>query len=381
MMDPKTRPSALLGELAANAERPFSEALGFPAAAYRSPEFAALEAEKLFRKEWVCVGRTDDLPKVGDYIATDIAGVPVVTLRDKTNAIRSFSNVCLHRMMRLLAGRGNCGGRITCPYHAWTYNLKGQLVGAAHMDRTPGFDLAAHRLPALRTELWQGWIYVALDPETPPLAGRLEALDRMIEPYGAPAYGGALREEMAWKTNWKSLAENYMEDYHVPFVHRTTIGIYADAEFSEHFESGDAYHSHAYVRGESSPRGLAHPGNSRLEGRWRRTSLMICIYPSHVITLAPDHLWSLSLLPNGTGEVKVRFGLSYAPELLAEVNDWDAFVAERKATFDAINAEDRRTLEGLYPALASPLATPGRLSYLERFTYDLNRYICRRLEV
>ncbi|MGE3969257.1 MAG: SRPBCC family protein, partial [Dongiaceae bacterium] len=119
----------------------------------------------------------------------------------------------------------------------------------------------------------------------------------------------------------------------------------------------------------------------RLEGRWRRTSLMICIYPSHVITLAPDHLWSLSLLPNGTGEVKVRFGLSYAPELLAEVNDWDAFVAERKATFDAINAEDRGTLEGLYPALASPLAKPGRLSYLERFTYDLNRYICRRLEV
>lgn len=369
----------LLAELAANAERPFPEAFGFPAAAYSSTDFARLEIEKLFHKEWICVGRADELPRVGDYVTTEIAGVPIVTLRDKAKAIRSFSNVCLHRMMRLLDGRGNCGGRVTCPYHAWTYNLKGQLIGASHMEQTPGFDPASHRLPEIRTELWQGWVYATLDPAAPSLAGRLGALDRMIEPYGAAEYGRALQEEMVWKTNWKSLAENYMEDYHVPFVHRTTIGVYADADFAGLFEEGEAYHVHTYTRGERSPRGLAHPTNRQLEGRWRRTSVMICIYPSHVITLAPDHLWSLSLLPDGTGTVKVRFGLSYAPEFLAEVNDWDAFVAERKATFDAINAEDQATLEGLYPSLGSPLARPGRLSYLERFTYDLNRYICRRL--
>ena len=98
-----------------------------------------------------------------------------------------------------------------------------------------------------------------------------------------------------------------------------------------------------------------------------------------MITLAPDHLWYLSLLPEATDRVRVRFGVSFAPEVLAEVNDWDGFIASQKATFDRINAEDRGALEALRRSLASPMAQPGRLSFLERFTYDLNRYLCRKL--
>jgi len=369
----------LLSQLAANAALPFQRALGLPAAAYTSAEFAALEAQRLFRKEWICLGRADDLPKIGDYVATDIAGVPVVTLRDKANRLRSFSNVCLHRMMRIAEGRGNCNGRLTCPYHAWTYNLQGRLVGASHMEQSAGFRLEDQALPEVRTEVWQGWVYVSLEENAPPLAPRLAPLERAVEVYRMAEYGRVLQQDEIWETNWKCLAENYMEDYHAPFVHRDSVGVYIDNEFSEGFEEGDAYHLHRFIRGERSPRGIAHPGNRRLEGRQRRASAMICVYPAHVITLAPDHLWYLSLLPEATDRVRVRFGLSYAPEVLAEVNDWDEFVARQKATFDRINAEDRKTLEGLRRSLDSPMAKPGPLSFLERFTYDLNRYLCRRL--
>ena len=225
--------SSLLRELAANAKLPFEQALGLLAATYTSPGFAALEAIGLFRKEWICIGRADDLPKTGDYVATDIAGIPIVTLRDKANRIRSFSNVCLHRMMRLAEGRGNCGGRLTCPYHAWTYNLQGRLIGASHMEATPGFRIEAHGLPEIRTELWQGWIYATLDPDATPLAPRLEPLTRAVEAYGMADYGCVLQQDEVWQTNWKCLAENYMEDYHAPFVHRNSIGVYLDNEFSE----------------------------------------------------------------------------------------------------------------------------------------------------
>lgn len=371
--------SGLLRELSANAALPFEQALGLPAAAYSSPAFAALEAVGLFRREWICIGRADDLPKTGDYVATDIAGVPIVTLRDKANQIRSFSNVCLHRMMRLAEGRGNCGGRLTCPYHAWTYNLQGRLIGASHMEDTPGFRIGEQGLPEIRTELWQGWVYATLDKDASPLAPRLEPLTRAIEAYGMADYGRALQQDEVWQTNWKCLAENYMEDYHAPFVHRNSIGVYLNDEFADGFEAGDAYHFHNFLRGETSPRGLAHPANRRLEGRQRRISVMVCVYPAHVITLAPDHLWYLSLLPEATDRVRVRFGVSFAPEVLAEVNDWDGFVAGQKATFDRINAEDRGALEALRRSLDSPMARPGRLSFLERFTYDLNRYLCRRL--
>lgn len=371
--------STILGELAANAALPFDQAFGMPAAAYTSPAFAALETERLFRQEWICVGRADDLPKVGDYVTTDIGGAPIVTLRDKANRIRSFSNVCLHRMMRIADGRGNCNGRLTCPYHAWTYNLQGRLIGASHMEQSPGFRIEEQALPEIRTELWQGWIFVALNANAAPLAPRLEPLTQAIEAYGMESYGRVLQQDEFWRTNWKCLAENYMEDYHAPFVHRNSIGVYIDADFADGFEAGDGYHFHSFIRGERSPRGIAHPANTRLEGRQRRVSMMICVFPALVITLAPDHLWYLSLLPEATDRVRVRFGLSFAPECLAEVNDWDGFVAQQKATFDRINAEDRGTLEGLRRSLESPMAKPGRLSFLERFTYDLNGYLCRRM--
>ena len=112
--------------LQANGERPFSDARSMPPAVYTSPEFLALEQERIFRREWLCVGRASTLAHAGDYLTADIDGQPVVVLRDETLALKAFSNVCLHRMSVLLEGRGNAR-RIVCPYHAWNYSLDGQL--------------------------------------------------------------------------------------------------------------------------------------------------------------------------------------------------------------------------------------------------------------
>ena len=121
----KTSGAALdiVHQLQANCERPFSDARSMPPAVYTSPDFLGLEQERIFRREWLCVGRVSALAQAGDYLTADIDGQPIVVLRDENLELKAFSNVCLHRMSVLLEGRGNVR-RIVCPYHAWNYTLE-----------------------------------------------------------------------------------------------------------------------------------------------------------------------------------------------------------------------------------------------------------------
>ncbi len=121
-----------IAELRANVAVPFEAARAMPKSVYTSPEFLAQELEHIFRADWLCAGRADALPNPGDYLTMDIAGEPIIILRDRDGVLRGLSNVCRHRMSTLLQGRGNVRS-IVCPYHAWTYNLDGTLRGAPAM--------------------------------------------------------------------------------------------------------------------------------------------------------------------------------------------------------------------------------------------------------
>src|SRR5579863_7544739 len=186
-----------LDALLATAARPFEDATAMPPAVYTSPDILALEQQRIFRQEWICVGRASAIAEPGAYLTYEIAGQPIVVLRDNTGTIRAFSNVCLHRYSILLEGTGRTSA-IICPYHAWTYGLDGALRGAPHMDRTPGFCRDNYRLPELRTETWQGWIYVTLNPDIAPVAERLSKLTGMIHQYHMENYIETFRDELVW---------------------------------------------------------------------------------------------------------------------------------------------------------------------------------------
>jgi phenylpropionate dioxygenase-like ring-hydroxylating dioxygenase large terminal subunit len=369
----------LLSQLAENARRPFAEALSLPPRTYASHAFLKLEVERIFHSEWLCVGRIDDVPKPGDYFTSEIVGLPIFTLRTEVGEIRSYSNVCRHRGMRLLDGRGRVRSRIVCPYHAWTYRLDGRLLHAKHMDRTPGFDVEVHCLPAVNTQIWEGWIYVTLNSAMIPPGVHLKELHDIVGRYRAGDYIKVYHDEFEWRTNWKCLMENFMEDYHLPVVHKATISGYSPTNEVEVFEGRETFSYHFNRKTPDAPRGIAHPDNTHLDGDWRRTTVLYAVLPAHLVNLAPDHLWYLTLQPKGTDCVAVRFGLSYAPEVLAEVSDREEFTAKWKQFFDTVNAEDRSIVEGVRAGADSVLAQPGRLCHLERFTYDFGRYLYRKL--
>lgn len=364
-------------ELAMTSARPFEDAVAMPPSVYHSPEFLSLEAEQIFRKEWICVGRTSAIPKPGDYVTYDIVGQPVVVLRDRDGLVRAFSNVCLHRMSTLLDGSGNTK-LIVCPYHAWSYNLDGTLRGAPYMDRSGGFCKKDYRLPALKVEIWKGWIYVTLNAQASPVAERLASLSEMIAGYEMGNYVETFREEHVWQTNWKLLAENFMESYHLPMLHKATVGPYSKVAEMECPPGLETFNYHWITKDASLPIGNAHPDNTRLTGHWRKTTALLAIYPTHLVTLTPGYFWYLVVHPRGVDKVHILFGGGLAPEFVSDPKAAE-YMTTLKTLLDEVNAEDRRGVEAVFRGTHASLARPGHLSHLERPNYDFAQYITKQV--
>ena len=363
-------------QLQQTAARPFDQARAMPPGVYTSEAFLAREIDGIFRQEWYCVGRSSALAKPGDYVTVDLAGQPVIVVRGRDGELRAMANVCLHRMSTLLQGEGNVRA-ITCPYHAWTYSLDGTLRGAPQMEHNAGFCKSDYRLPQIRCEEWLGWVYVTLNPEIEPVATRLAPLEAMIARYGMAGYVETFRETHVWDTNWKLLAENYMESYHLPICHRATVGPYTGLDGVETVPGEPHFNIHWFPKEEGLAIGTAHPANKRMKGRERTTSAILSIYPSHLVTLTPGYFWYLSLQPLAPGKVHMIFGGGFAPEFIA-----DPRVDEYNTTFRTllaeVNVEDQGCTEAVFRGVNAGLSQPGHLSHLERPIYDFLRYIASR---
>lgn len=370
-----TDPVAALRE---NTAAPFESARAMPTEVYTTQEFLNEELDHIFRKEWYCVGRTDALANPGDYVSCELAGQPIIVLRDRDGELRALSNVCLHRMSTLLQGRGNTRS-IVCPYHAWTYNLDGSLRGAPAMTLNDGFCKSDYTLPKIRCEAWLGWVFVSLNPDAPPVSEQLSGVEKMVAGYDMTNYTEAFYEEHVWNTNWKVLAENFMESYHLPVCHAGTIGGLSKLEDMICPPGEPAFNYHTILKDDSLRIAMAHPSNDRLKGDERRTTFLLALYPSLLITLTPGYFWYLSLHPKGPGQVHIRFGGGMSDDYADDADAQDNFVA-LKTLLDDVNVEDKGCTEKVYQGLCSDLAEPGHLSHLERPNYDFAQYLMAKIE-
>ena len=372
----------LLTQLKKSASGPLTSATGADPALYWNENIATAEDSNIFRKDWVCPGLAAEIPKQGDYLTFSIAGEPIFCIRNKSGDIKTYSNVCRHRMMQLLDGTGTTS-KVVCPYHAWTYDLNGELMGAGHMEKSTSFDRRKICLPQIRTEIWNGWIYVTLNPEAMSVSDALSPLHDVVKRYKMENYVPVLSENHVWKTNWKLLTENFMEGYHLPIAHKATVGAWFALEETVFPENNyDSFTYQTFVKTGNPIYGQAHPHNINLKNEWRNTSVLPTVFPTHMYVLAPDHLWYLSLRPKGVGEVEIRFGVAIAPEVDATLSDADeraAWIDSLVVFFEHVNSEDRQVVEGIYAGSRSSFAAPGPLSWLEREIHDFQKYLMRRL--
>jgi phenylpropionate dioxygenase-like ring-hydroxylating dioxygenase large terminal subunit len=193
---------------------------------YFDPGIFELERRKVFHHSWQYVGHVSMLPAPGSYITRSILDQSVVLLRDRQGEIRAFFNVCQHRAHQLLKGEGQlAAAAITCPYHAWTYDLTGALKAARGVEGVVDFDLGAFRLSPVRLGSFLGFLFVNLDgaaPDFETVTGDLAAEVEAFSPRAA-ALHCASRSEYPLGANWKNSVENYSECFHCPISHRGLV--------------------------------------------------------------------------------------------------------------------------------------------------------------
>ncbi len=373
----------VLQRLGKAARLPFEDAHPIPPEVHHSKAFLQHERTSIFASEWICIGRGDEIAGHGDYLTHEIAGVPVFAVRQADDTVKAFVNACAHRFSRLLAGETGTGRKITCPYHAWTYDCGGNLIRAPYMEMKEGFDPSQIKLRELHTEIWEGFLYVTLvDKPGTSVADALSPFrENVVGRFDMACYRTVMRENMVWNANWKNLIENFTESYHVPMAHGKTFAkhekepsTYICGEDSEHY----GYHRAAQPS-EERP-GAAHPANNRLEGEWRRMMVDFCVFPSHLVTLMPDYLWYITVQPEGTDRMRATWGVAFPPEILADVPDadYDAWLSDFKAYMEVANSEDKPLVEALHIGTASPLLPRGMLHPIERNLWQFTRYLARK---
>ena len=155
------------------ATRPLNRARSMPAGFYTDPAIFKAERAQVFLKHWFFLTRTEELPEPGDYRAFDSPGGPIVLIRGTDGRLRCFANYCRHRGSILLEGKGNVGGKITCPYHAWSYLNDGRLYGCPDMKDAEGFDKVENGLVALDLDEWEGFVFARFTRDGPTLRDHL----------------------------------------------------------------------------------------------------------------------------------------------------------------------------------------------------------------
>lgn len=196
-----------------------------PAVSYTDPGLLARERSALFEAGWIAVAFGQQVPEPGDVLPVVAAGRPLLVTRDRRSTIHVFHNVCRHRGTQLIGAPQSCRNQvITCPYHRWSYALDGKLVAAPYFDGTPtskpdatsGSELS---LVVVRTALWRDIVFVNMSGLAPPFEDFVQPLEERWREFDFSMLKLVDAGNFQVKANWKLVCENFLDVYHVPWVH------------------------------------------------------------------------------------------------------------------------------------------------------------------
>lgn len=190
-----------------------------PQPLYNDPFMFRIDMEQIFQKEWLFVGMTCEVPDPGDFITVEVGQNPLLIVRNRDGEISAFHNVCRHRGSRVCTVDRGKVANLTCPYHQWTYDLKGNLIYAG-IDMGEHFDKSQYGLKRAHCRTAGGFIYISLaENEAPDLEPFLACLDEYMQPYDMKNVKVAAQSTLVEEANWKLVIENNRECYHCSGAH------------------------------------------------------------------------------------------------------------------------------------------------------------------
>ena len=216
-----------------------------PSWTYTNETFFELEKKNLFLNNWQLICHVSNINNSGDYFTFDIFNERLIAVRNEDNKINVFHNVCSHRATKLLDDtNGNCGKRINCPYHAWSYDLSGNLKNVPHQEQFKNFNKADNGLRPVEMEIFQGFIFAKiLANNIPSVADQFKPYLKEIEPYNFESLQPLGRVTMRHRdVNWKQIADNYVDAMHIPIAHPGLSGLVGNSYGTEVSNNGGYIH-------------------------------------------------------------------------------------------------------------------------------------------
>jgi choline monooxygenase len=360
--------------------------------AYVSPAFHELELERVFARSWVPVCTTGEVAGPGSFVVVEVGGRSLIVCRNRDGELRAHHNVCRHRGARLcVEERGRVERFFQCPYHAWAYDLDGACLGTPlftpeagiptdqeavfDMSGVQAFDRADHGLHPARVEAWGCLVFACLDPEAPPLLDELGDLPQRLAGYRLEEQRLLRRVDYEIAANWKLVAENYVEYYHLPWVHPGLVKV--SPMKSHHRWQGTGM----YVGFCTSP-----IASNTEDGGWEGLSALSTLdeddavsarfawlFPNVAINALPNHTFLMLTRPTAAGLTSEATYLLAHPDSLERAGDSaEAGIEALLGFWDAVNREDIEIVERVQAGLADTAYTGGRMCY--RFEESVHRF-------
>jgi choline monooxygenase len=333
------------------ADAPLEEAYTIPAPWYLDQRIEDLERERVFGRNWIAVGRADQVAAPGAFFTIELAGEPLVVVRGEDHELRAFYNVCRHHAAAVATAPSGVAQHLRCPYHGWTYGLDGLLKGAPEFAGVCNFDRASNGLVAVRAATWEQFVFIALDENAPALETFLGDLPANVAPLALSNIHFFGRRTYNLACNWKVYVDNYLDGgYHVPHLHK---GLNSVLDYKEYtIENGERYCL------QSSP--LVSSGEHALFAATRTgdRAWYYWIYPNFMVNVYEGVMDTNLVLPVAPDKCLVIFDFFFSDvsEGRRKHNDESVAVSER------VQDEDVGICESVQRGLGSRAYGAGRLS-------------------
>ncbi|MEZ5774981.1 MAG: aromatic ring-hydroxylating dioxygenase subunit alpha [Hyphomicrobiaceae bacterium] len=365
---------------------PVNAAHGLPNAFYTDPAVFEEEKRRLFVPGWAAIGFGKDVPEPGDARPVSLYGIPLLMVRDRTGALHVFQNVCRHRGMVLVDQPTRLKGVIRCPYHAWCYELDGALratphVGGAGHNTHADVDRDRLGLFEVRSHVFMDVVFVNISGDAAPfeqhaadLVARAGEFATARLHHGGPDSSFTLEV----RTNWKLAVENYLESYHLPWVHP---GLNSYSRLEDHYNvvetsfAGQGTLAYTPGFGPNGERFARFPG---LAAKWDKGAEYPSFFPNVLFGFQNDHCFAIIVEPLAHDRSLERIEIYYASEAMTGP-DFAAMRERNAAMWKSIFVEDIGVVEGMQRGRSAPGFDGGKFSpVMDTCTHRFHAWVAER---
>ena len=345
---------------------------------YTQPDILRQEFINIFQNNWICIARNSDLTDKGQYITVQLGDESAIVLKDKKDEIKAFFNVCRHRGTRICNNQeGKFSNTIQCPYHGWTYDLNGKLVGSPHMEKINDFKKIDYPLFPIQIKEWEGFIFLNLSDNPISFNQAFKPIERRFQSWDLQDLSVIDKKTYQVNCNWKLIIQNYCECYHCPMIHPQLAEIHNYLGGRNDFFKGPFLGG--YMDFSSDKESITSSGKyccpplKNIKGNDLRRVYYYSLFPNMLLSLHPEYVMYHTVWPNGPDKCIVNCSWLFLKESAISYKD---SIYEAIDFWDKTNQQDWQICEysqlGINSIKYSPAPYSGQESLLA--AYD-NYYI------